>query len=237
MTGERVREGPDRPRPRRPARRTSTPIPDELKHQFVDAFWHSLAWRDTTWLGHRVAKAPTDLFVVPGDRAAGAARLDHRDRHRQRRARAVPRVDLRAARPRPGRVDRPRSRPTTAPSTRASPTSKARAAGRRRRCSGCARSSATRRARCVVLGSQPGTNLRIEAEFKVYRRSRAGRLVRGRSSTRSSTAIRCGPGSARARCEAVQADPRRATATSRSTPRWRSTALTFNPGGYLKRLR
>ena len=42
---------------------TSTPIPDDLKSSFVDAFWHSLAWRDTTWLGHRVAKAPTDLVA------------------------------------------------------------------------------------------------------------------------------------------------------------------------------
>ena len=32
----------------------------------------------------------------------GPARLDHRDRHRRRRPRAVPRLDLRAARPRPG---------------------------------------------------------------------------------------------------------------------------------------
>ncbi len=40
-----------------------TPIPDELRMNFVDAFWQSLAWRDTTWLGQRVPRTPTDLFV------------------------------------------------------------------------------------------------------------------------------------------------------------------------------
>jgi cephalosporin hydroxylase len=42
---------------------TPTPIPDELKLSFTDAFWQSLAWRDTTWLGQRVKNAPTDLVV------------------------------------------------------------------------------------------------------------------------------------------------------------------------------
>jgi cephalosporin hydroxylase len=41
----------------------ASPIPDELTADFTDAFWHSLAWRDTTWLGRRVHKAPTDLVV------------------------------------------------------------------------------------------------------------------------------------------------------------------------------
>ncbi len=41
----------------------ASPIPEELKTEFIDAFWRSLAWRDTTWLGHRVEKAPTDLLA------------------------------------------------------------------------------------------------------------------------------------------------------------------------------
>jgi cephalosporin hydroxylase/glycosyltransferase involved in cell wall biosynthesis len=40
-----------------------TPIPDELTAEFTDAFWHSLSWRDTTWLGRSVPKAPTDLVA------------------------------------------------------------------------------------------------------------------------------------------------------------------------------
>jgi cephalosporin hydroxylase len=53
----RTTTGPDG-RPTAPS-----PIPDELTADFTDAFWHSLAWRDTTWLGRRVYKAPTDLVV------------------------------------------------------------------------------------------------------------------------------------------------------------------------------
>jgi cephalosporin hydroxylase len=53
----RVNDGPDG----LPAK--ATPIPDELKWNFTDAFWRSLAWRNTTWLGHRVKNAPTDLIV------------------------------------------------------------------------------------------------------------------------------------------------------------------------------
>jgi cephalosporin hydroxylase len=40
-----------------------SPLPEDLKVEFTDAFWRSLAWRDTTWLGRRVAKAPTDLLA------------------------------------------------------------------------------------------------------------------------------------------------------------------------------
>jgi cephalosporin hydroxylase len=39
------------------------PIPEELKVGFTEAFWLSLAWRDTTWLGHRVGNCPTDLLA------------------------------------------------------------------------------------------------------------------------------------------------------------------------------
>ncbi len=53
----RTASGPDG-RPDGPS-----PIPEELITEFTDAFWHSLAWRDTTWLGRRVHKAPTDLVV------------------------------------------------------------------------------------------------------------------------------------------------------------------------------
>jgi len=42
---------------------SARPIPDELKLNFVEAFWNSLAWRDTTWLGSRVKNPPTDLIA------------------------------------------------------------------------------------------------------------------------------------------------------------------------------
>ena len=43
--------------------KTAIPIPDELKWAFIEAFWHNLAWKQTTWMGRRVNKAPTDLFA------------------------------------------------------------------------------------------------------------------------------------------------------------------------------
>jgi cephalosporin hydroxylase len=39
------------------------PIPQELATEFVEAYWQSLAWRQTTWLGQRVPRPPTDLFA------------------------------------------------------------------------------------------------------------------------------------------------------------------------------
>jgi cephalosporin hydroxylase/predicted O-methyltransferase YrrM len=42
---------------------SATPIPDDLKEEFIEAYFDSLAWQKTTWLGQKVPKAPTDLFV------------------------------------------------------------------------------------------------------------------------------------------------------------------------------
>jgi len=41
----------------------AAPIPEELRQDFIESFWRSLAWRKTTWLGHRTNKAPTDLVA------------------------------------------------------------------------------------------------------------------------------------------------------------------------------
>jgi cephalosporin hydroxylase len=40
-----------------------TLIPEELKTSFIEAYWNSLAWKETTWLGRPVAKTPTDLVA------------------------------------------------------------------------------------------------------------------------------------------------------------------------------
>ena len=40
----------------------SAPVPDELKLAAIDAVWHNRAWREATWLGHRVSRLPTDLY-------------------------------------------------------------------------------------------------------------------------------------------------------------------------------
>jgi cephalosporin hydroxylase len=39
------------------------PIPQELATEFLEAYWQSLAWRQTIWLGQRVPRPPTDLFA------------------------------------------------------------------------------------------------------------------------------------------------------------------------------
>jgi cephalosporin hydroxylase len=45
----------------RPAR--PTPVPDDLREAFTDAVWRNLPWRFTTWLGETVRTAPTDLLA------------------------------------------------------------------------------------------------------------------------------------------------------------------------------
>ena len=145
---------------------TSTPIPDDVKSSFIDAFWHSLAWRDTTWLGHRVAKAPTDLLAYQeivervrpdwiietgsanGGRALFLASicdlLDH-----GRVVSIDPQVaDHRAEHPRITYIE-----------------GQAQEADTFRRVSEVVGDTPHA---LVILGSLPGTNLRIEGEFEVY---------------------------------------------------------------------
>ena len=40
-----------------------TPVPDELKWAFTEAVWRSVPWTNTTWLGSTIATAPTDLLA------------------------------------------------------------------------------------------------------------------------------------------------------------------------------
>jgi cephalosporin hydroxylase len=39
------------------------PVPQDLGAAFTDAVWHSLPWDRTTWLGRRIDTAPTDLLA------------------------------------------------------------------------------------------------------------------------------------------------------------------------------
>jgi cephalosporin hydroxylase len=144
----------------------STPIPDELKASFIDAFWHSLAWRDTTWLGHRVAKAPTDLVVYQeiiervrpdwiietgtanGGRALFLASICELLDHGQVVSIDPHVADHRAQHPRITYIEGQAQEADTF--------------GRVNEIVGDTPHA------LVVLGSLPGTNLRIEGEFKVY---------------------------------------------------------------------
>ena len=40
-----------------------SPVPDELKVSFTDAVWHSVPWSSATWLGRPIDNAPTDLLA------------------------------------------------------------------------------------------------------------------------------------------------------------------------------
>jgi len=42
---------------------TAAPIPDELRLAFIEAYWEGLSWEDSTWLGQEVTTPPTDLLV------------------------------------------------------------------------------------------------------------------------------------------------------------------------------
>ena len=42
---------------------TSSPVPEDLAVEFTDAYWRSLRWQSSTWLGHTIGRPPTDLFA------------------------------------------------------------------------------------------------------------------------------------------------------------------------------
>jgi cephalosporin hydroxylase len=39
------------------------PVPEDLRTAFIDAVWHSLPWQEATWLGRDISSAPTDLLA------------------------------------------------------------------------------------------------------------------------------------------------------------------------------
>ena len=39
------------------------PMPDELRWAFTEAVWRTVPWRSTSWLGRAIATAPTDLIA------------------------------------------------------------------------------------------------------------------------------------------------------------------------------
>jgi cephalosporin hydroxylase len=210
----------------------ATPIPDQLTTQFVDAFWHSMAWRETTWLGRRVAKAPTDLFVYQeliqrvrpdwiietgsanGGRALFLASICELVDH-GRIISIDPEVsDTRAQHPRITYVEGSAQADDIAQHVR-----------------GLVGDSRV----LVVLGSQPGTNLRIEAEFNVY----APLVPVGSYVIVEYTILNghpvwpgFGPGPNEAVKRILAHNSNWAVDTTLE-----KYALTFNPGGYLKRMR
>src|SRR5690606_34847336 len=46
-----------------PAHAPAVPIPDDLRDAFTNAYYRSLLWQSTTWLGESVPNPPTDLHA------------------------------------------------------------------------------------------------------------------------------------------------------------------------------
>ena len=212
---------------------SATPIPDELKLNFVDAFWHSLAWRDTTWLGTRVKNPPTDLLAYQeivvrvrpdwiietgpqeGGRALFFASVCELLGHGQ-----VLSID---AQPSPTRVEHPRITYMEAvPQTEETQQRVRELIGQDARA-------------VVVLGSQPASNLRMELQF-----ARFSEFVPVGSYVIMENTIFNGrpawPGHGPGPWEAV----RRILAMNSNfaiDPTMERYGVTFNPEGFLKRIR
>lgn len=208
-------------------------IPDELRTGFVDAYWNSLAWQQTKWLGHRIPKAPTDLFVYQelverlrpdwiietgaetGARALffasvcellGTGHVVSIDAHLEPERVAHPRITY---------IEGRASDEGTVREVEAvvGPEPKA----------------------LVLLGSRPGTNLRIEGEFEAYHHLvPAGSYVIVESTVLNGHPV--WPGFGPGPNEAVRRILANHSEFAVDTTLERH-GLTFNPGGYLKRLR
>jgi cephalosporin hydroxylase len=210
---------------------TSTPIPDELKLNFIDASWRSLAFRQTSWLGRPLKRTPTDLLsyqeivsrVRPdwiietgtqdGGRALFFASICELLDHGQ-----VLSIDVKLA---PNRPEHPRITYLEAVPQDPATVERVRAL------------VGTPRA-VVLLGSQPASNLRIEAEFAAYREFvPLGSYVIVEHTMYNAHPVF--PGHGPGPWEAV----RRILANNIDfaiDPTMERHGLTFNPEGYLKRI-
>ena len=191
--------------------------------------------RATTWLGRRIGSAPTDLLVYQEIIAAVRPDWIDRDRHRRRRAGAVPRFDLRAgrARRRCSSIDDSRRRSPSAP--RGSATSAAAAHEQGRTRSQVRELVGDGRSALVVLGSC-ADRFKTSPQFDGLCAPRARRLLRRRDRHDRERAsrlagVRPWPG------RGGEADPESARGEFVPIRLMEKYSLTFNPGGFLKRVR
>ena len=62
LTAEMFGAGADSPEPDG-LPRSPSPVPEDLRADFIEAVWRSMAWDHLTWLGRPVLSAPTDLVA------------------------------------------------------------------------------------------------------------------------------------------------------------------------------
>ena len=209
------------------------PIPDDLKSGFVDAFWQSLAWRDSTWLGERVQRPATDLMIYQeliervrpdwiietgaenGGRSLFLASICELLGHGQVVSIDVKLDPKRASHPRITYVEGQAQAAATVSSVRNVVGSSPHA--------------------LVILGSRPGSNLRIEAEFEAYAEfAPVGSYVVIENTIVNGHPVwpGFGPGPFEASRRILSRHSEFAVDSEME-----KYGLTFNPGGFLKRLR
>jgi cephalosporin hydroxylase len=209
------------------------PIPDDLRTGFVEAFWQSLAWRNSSWLGRSIQTAPTDLmiyqelvekvrpdWIIETGTLNGTRALFFASVCELLGVGQVVSID-----PTVG-GDRPNHPRITYLEGRAQDDATVEKV----------RSLVGPTARgLLLLGSRPGSNLRIEAEFEAYH----DLVSVGSYAVIEQTIVNghpvwpgFGPGPLEASKRILARHSEFAVDTTMER-----YGLTFNPGGYLKRLR
>ena len=209
------------------------PIPDDLRSNFIEAYWNSLAWRNSNWLGRPIQTPPTDLMVyqellakvrpdyiietgsLSGARALFLASVCELLGHGQVVSIDVNLNPTRPIHPRITYVEGRAQEDPTVQQVRAIVGSSARG--------------------LLILGSRPGSNLRIEEEFEAYRD-----LVAVGSYVVLEVTVVNGhpiwPGFGPGPWEAAKRILGRYSEFGVDTT-MEKYGLTFNPGGFLKRLK
>ena len=191
-------------------------------------------WTSTTWLGAPIATAPTDLLayqeIIATVRPDWVIETGTGDGG----ARAVPRVDVRAGRSRRGRRRSVRTPAADLPAARRSAVP--RRGGRTMPATAAAVGALVGCGRAlVVLGScrRPGYD---RARVQRVRAARPGGVVRDRHRHDRQRPSGVAARSGRARPKrSSRSSP--VTASSSPTPAMEKYSLTFNPGGFLHRVR
>ena len=212
-------------------------VADELKLAAIEAVWENQTWRDATWLGHRVARYPTDLqsyqelvaavrpqFVVVAGEDGGLGGLALffatvlRDRRSATRAKCS----------RSARVGR---RPIEPTHHDGSTTSWVRPT-RRRPSRRCARSPGPEPARGVFLGL--GAVARVVAAFEAY----APLVAVGSYFVVENTVVNGRPVALGLRPRPARSGARHPRPAPRllRRPDYERYTLTFNRSGFLKRM-
>jgi cephalosporin hydroxylase len=212
---------------------TARPIPDDLRAGFVEAFWNSLVWRSSSWLGHPIQVPATDLMIYQelltkvrpdwiietgtqsGARALFLASVCELLGHGHVVSIDVTLNPKRPMHPRITYVEGRAQEETTAQQVQEIVGESPRG--------------------LLIVASRPGSNIRIQREFEAYR----DLVAVGSYAVIELTVVNghpvwpgFGPGPFEAASQLIGRHSEFAVDTTME-----KYGLTFNPGGFLKRLR